>query len=387
MIDGLGTGGAERSLAEMLPRLVDAGIEPIITCLYRRKEGIAQDVLRQEVDVRYLSGTNVATRALELRRSLVKEKPDLIHTTLYGASLVGRFASIRVGSPLLTSLVSTPYAPARLKDPNVGPVSLEVVRQIDGWTARHLTTHFHAITRAVKAAAVTTLGIDPERITVIERGRESARLGEPSPERRRRVRRALGLSEADEVVVHVGRQEFPKGHRYLVEAVERIASRRPRLVLLMVGRRGHVSSELDRLVSRSSHARIRWTGHRDDVPDLLAAADLFVFPSVFEGLGGAVIEAMALGLPIVASDLDAIREVVEDGRNAVLVPPASPQALADAMVTLLDDRGKMAEFGARSREIFVERFTADRSVPRMIELYRQVVRRHGEPQVCVGAPA
>jgi glycosyltransferase involved in cell wall biosynthesis len=157
--------------------------------------------------------------------------------------------------------------------------------------------------------------------------------------------------------------------------------------MLMVGRRGHVSSELDRLVSHRSRARIRWTGHRDDVPDLLAAADLFVFPSVFEGLGGAVIEAMALGLPIVASDLDAIREVVEEGRNAVLVPPASPEALADAMVMLLDDRRKAAEFGARSREIFVERFTADRSVPRMIELYRQVVRRHGEPQVRVGAPA
>lgn len=128
-------------------------------------------------------------------------------------------------------------------------------------------------------------------------------------------------------------------------------------------------------------------GHRDDVPDLLAAADLFVFPSLFEGLGGALIEAMALGLPIVASDLDAVREVVDEGRNAVLVPPASSRALADAIVMVLDDRRKAAAFGARSRVIFAERFTSDRSVARMIALYRDVVRKSRDPFVDVGAPA
>ena len=250
VIDGLGTGGAERSLAELLPRLVDAGIDPVITCLYRRSEGVEHDLARRGFDLRFLSGRTVITRALELRRTLAREGPDLVHTALLGASLVGRLASMPARYPVLTSLVSTPYAAERLSDPNIRRVSVEVVRLIDGWTARHLTTHFHAITGAVKTAAVTALGIDPDRITVIERGRDSSRLGEPSSERRRRVRQALGLAETDEVVIHVGRQEFPKGHRYLVEAVEHLASRRPRLVVLMVGRRGHVSPGLDRLLER-----------------------------------------------------------------------------------------------------------------------------------------
>jgi glycosyltransferase involved in cell wall biosynthesis len=388
VIDGLGTGGAERSLAEMLPRLVGAGIEPSVTCLYERREGVAKDIVRDGIDVRLLRGDNVLSRALELRRILSAERPDLVHTTLFDASLVGRLASARGGPPVLTSLVSTPYAPARLRDPNVRRISLEAVRLIDGWSARHLTSHFHAITNAVKRAAVTALGIDPERVTVIERGRDPGRLGEPSRERRRRTRSALGLRDDDEVIVHVGRQEFPKGHRYLVEAVDRIAPSRPRLIVLMVGRRGHASRELDRLAAHtSSGARIRWMGHRDDVPDLLAAADLFVFPSLFEGLGGALIEAMALGLPIVASDLDAVREVVDDGRNAVLVPPASSRAVADAIVMVLDDRRKAAAFGARSRMIFAERFTSDRSVARMIALYRDVLRQSRDPFVDVGAPA
>ena len=387
VIDGLGTGGAERSLAEMLPLLVDAGIKPSVTCLYARHEGVAKDVARNRVDVRLLRGNNVVSRALELRGILSKERPDLVHTALFDASLVGRLASARGGPPVLTSLVSTPYAPARLRDPNIGRISLESVRLIDGWSARHLTSHFHAITNAVKRAAVTALGVDPDRITVIERGRDPGRLGSPSHERRLRTRSALGLSDEDEVIVHVGRQEFPKGHRYLVEALDRVARTRPGLIVLMVGRRGHASRELDRLAGRSSAARIRWMGHRDDVPDLLAAGDLFLFPSLFEGLGGALIEAMALGLPIIASDLEAIREVVEEGRNAVLVPPASPQALADAIVMLLDDRPKAATFGAHSRAIFAERFTADRSVARMIELYGEVLRQNHHPYVDIGTAA
>ena len=103
---------------------------------------------------------------------------------------------------------------------------------------------------------------------------------------------------------------------------------------------------------------------------MLAAADLFVFPSLFEGLPGAVIEAMAMGLPVVASDIPALREVVEEDRNALLTPPASAEDLADAMARLLDDRTRSAAFGERSRRLFEEHFTLERCAPQMIEFYR-----------------
>ena len=119
---------------------------------------------------------------------------------------------------------------------------------------------------------------------------------------------------------------------------------------------------------------MRFLGHRDDVPDLLAAADLFAFPSLYEGTGGAAIEAMALGLPIVTSDIDAMREVVDDRRNALLVPPHAPGPLADAIAALLDDPARRLAFGASSREIFEARFTLERSTRAMVELYRRLVR-------------
>ena len=98
---------------------------------------------------------------------------------------------------------------------------------------------------------------------------------------------------------------------------------------------------------------------------------MFAFPSLYEGTGGAAIEAMALGLPIVTSDIDAMREVVDDGRNALLVRRTRPP-LADAIAALLDDPARRLAFGASSREIFEARFTLERSARAMVELYDRV---------------
>ena len=253
-------------------------------------------------------------------------------------------------------------------------VRLQAVRAVDGSTARHLTTHFHAVTPTVKRAAVDALGVDPARVTVVERGRDPARLGERTPERRARVRAALGLRDEDEVILNVGRQEYQKAQRDLLDAAARLGSRRPRAVLLIAGRTGNASDDLTRQLASSPVAdRIRFLGHRDDVPDLLAAADVFAFPSLYEGTGGAAIEAMALGLPIVTSAIDSMRDVVDEGRNAVLVAPSASAALADALDALLEDPARRQAFGAHSREIFEARFTLERCTRKMVELYRRVI--------------
>ena len=383
VIDSLGAGGAERSLAELLPALEDAGIEPIIACLDHRTYGVEAEVVASGADVRFLPRRPVA-RLRELRRIVAKESPDLIHTTILASNLVGRLASIGSPATVLTSLVSTPYAPIRRQDPRVRPLALSAIRLVDIATARRLTDHFHAITEAVKSWAVTEMGLNPSRITMVHRGRNPDRLGEPGSERRRSARLSLGLRDDDEVVVTVGRQEFQKGQRYLLEAVAALAPRRPHLRLLIAGRRGASSPELDRLLAVPELAgRVHVLGHREDVPDLLAASDLFAFPSLLEGLGGSVLEAMALGLPIVASDLPAIREIVEQGENALLVPVAAADELAEAIDRILQDPSLARAFGQRSREIFLERFTSTRSTEAMIDLYRQLT--NGSSRHAAGA--
>lgn len=377
VINSLGGGGAERSLVELLPFYAAAGFDSKILCLKKPYDGLHGEVEREGVEIRSASGARFSGWLRETRGMIREEAVDLVHTTIFESDVVGRVAAWRSGTPVLTSLVNTSYDPIRLSDPNVSRSGLWLAKLIDGWTARHLSTHFHAITRAVKDAAVRHLGLNPERISVVERGRDADRLGVADPDRRRRARRNLGIREDDEVVVQVGRQDFQKGQRFLLEAAASLVSRRPRLTFLIVGRTGHASRELRRLQDDLGLGeRIRFLGHRDDVPELLAAADVFAFPSLYEGQGGALVEAMGLSLPVVGSDIPAVREVVEDGRSATLVPPGRPNELASAIEELLEDTEKARAFGRRGRRIFEERFTLERSAARMIELYREILRRH-----------
>ena len=372
VIDGLGPGGAERSLLEILPRLAGANIESTVAFFYRREESLEALFREQGADLRFLPQQGVVHRVAALRRLIRTERPDVVHTALFESDVIGRLASIGQNTVVVSSLVNTPYDPIRLQNCDVNMVKLWAVRVIDASTARYLTTHFHAVSEPVKAAAVKTLHLPADRITVIERGR-NGRFGLPSPERRKQARLKLGLKDSDEVIINVGRQEYQKGQRYLLEAMEGVARRRPLSLLLIAGRRGRQSENLEEIQQRIAlNGRVRLLGYREDVPDLLACADLFVFPSLYEGLGGALIEAMALGLPIVASRVPAIESVVEEGKNALLVERASVVPLADAITDLLTDRERARAFGCRSRTIFEERFTLDRCAARMIELYRRL---------------
>lgn len=383
VIDGLWVGGTERSLADMLPYLVKADIEPTIACLRRcGDEGVENEVLRRGFDVHFLNGKNLFAKAQNLRQLIRDRKPHIVHTALTNANFVGRFAAIGLPTVVVSSLVSTPYSAVRLKDPKINTRKLRVVQMIDAWTSRNLTAHFHAVSNSAKAAAINDLGVSPERITVVERGRDTARLGQPSPQRREQARLRLGLQPDDQMMVNVGRQDYPKGHKYLLEAMANLVEKQSNPTLFIAGRSGQVSPDLEKLKERLHlNGQVRFLGHREDIPEILAAADLFVFPSLYEGLPGAVIEAMALGLPIVASDIPPVREVVEENRNAILVAPASPSELAKAIAMLLADRDKAFAYGRRSRKIFETRFTLQQSTERMIELYHKVAALKNGKQV------
>ena len=315
-------------------------------------------------------------RVLALRRLIRKERPDVVHTTLFESDVVGRFAAAGTRTPVVSSLVNTPYDEARLGDPRIRRSRLAAARILDGWTARRFTSHFHAITEAAKRHGVDKLGLPPGKITVIERGRDPDRFPPPSARRQDDARRALGLARDEEILVTLGRQEHQKGQSFLLEAVAKLVRTRPRIRLLVAGRKGEVSSEIEAMHARLGLGdRVTLLGHREDVPDLLAAADVFVFPSLWEGLGGSLIEALASGLPVVATRLDAVAEVIADGRNGLLVRPGSAEELAGAITWILDDPRRRAAMGAENRALFERRFSIAESARALIDLYRAVARR------------
>jgi glycosyltransferase involved in cell wall biosynthesis len=170
-------------------------------------------------------------------------------------------------------------------------------------------------------------------------------------------------------VLAVARQEHQKGLDVLLRALPLVRRGAPTARLLVAGREGSQTPRLREIVrDLSLNDAVTFLGAREDVPDLLCAADAFVLPSRREGLPGSVIEAMALEVPIVASDLPQVRELVNEA-SALLVPPGSPESLAIQLERLLGDPDEPAGRVQRAAAVFRDRFTVERVVDQMRAFY------------------
>ena len=184
---------------------------------------------------------------------------------------------------------------------------------------------------------------------------------------------SLGIGADAALVLAVGRHEYQKGFDVLLRAVAQLRGRRPDVRLVVAGRSGGSTAELESLIRDLDLAEVvELLGVRDDVPELLCAADVFAFPSRWEGSPGAVIEAMALEVPIVASDIAPIREVGGNTECLQLVPADDASLLADAILATLGGIGNATRVAA-ARTQFLTRFTIDRVAEEMIAFYSRAL--------------
>lgn len=368
VIDSLSVGGTERSTTELLPLFEEAGLEVLVVVLAHGAEDDGE--ISPETPVLSLRRSGFIGQVRGLRQLLRAQEPDIVHSALYRANQVTRLAAVGLPVTVVSSIVNTPYEPERFDDPNLARWKLRAVQVSDAATSRFLTDHFHAVSAAAASSASRHLRIPEDRITVVHRGRARSRLEEPSPRRRAAVRESLGIPADTPVVLSVGRQEFQKGFDSLVEAA---ALDEGPSIYLIAGRSGAATEALEaRLSDPVLRDRVRLLGQRDDVPDLLAAADVYLTTSLFEGLPGAVIEAMAMSLPVVGFDIPPVREVV-DSEGALLCEPGDIVALAGLISELVENRGLAAAMGARGRAAYEERLTLECSARGMLDLYRDLV--------------
>lgn len=367
LIDSLTGGGAERSLVELLPELPAHGIAPRVVVLHDRAPDVRRDLEEEGIPVQVLEGTTMWRRARRLRAQLREDPPALLHTSLFEPNIIGRFAALGRPVPLLTSLVNTSYDPVRRDDAAIRSWRLRIVQAFDAGTARLAGDRFHAVSDAVRDAAIRDMGVRPERIAVVHRGRDRRRLGEPGPERRRRVRERLGIEESAFVLLHLGREEFQKGHDVLLAAMSQLLEGGTDAVLVLAGGRGTRSDDIDRTLEGFPPGRVLRLGFVEDVPDLLAAADVLAFPTRYEGFPGAVLEAMAMDVPVVASDIPPVREAL--GGTGRLVPPDSVDALAAALAELAAAPDERCVLVAAARRRFDAHFERGHITAAMAELF------------------
>jgi glycosyltransferase involved in cell wall biosynthesis len=298
-------------------------------------------------------------------------RPDLLHATLFDAELVSCLAGLLCGVPVVRSLVSTQYGTEAMAAAR-SPARLRIIQRVDGWLARFATFRFHAISTAVAEAAVESLGVRPERLVTVARGRDAEALGANTPERRHAARVELSVPESAPVLLNVARQDPQKGQLYLLDALRLILKEHAGTVLLVAGRQGSSTPELlARTEALDLGDHVRFLGTRADVPELLCAADLFVFPSLWEGLGGAVLEAMAMGIPVVSFAVPAVEEAL--GSTGVVVPIRDAPALARAVSDLLNDPSRRAAIAREARRRFDEVFAMPACLEGMRRFYEGAI--------------
>jgi glycosyltransferase involved in cell wall biosynthesis len=372
LIDSLAPGGAERSLVDMAPHLTAAGINLAVAVLHDRS-GLAGELEHHRIPVDVVGRESRVSWLIGVASLLRQRRPDLVHTTLFESDLVGRMAATFSRIPVVSSLANTSYGPEHFDESALSTLKLRGAWIADATSAR-LVRRFHAVSQSVADTSIARLHLPATRVDVIPRGRDVARLGRPSARRRREVRAGLGLPSDVSVVLTVARQEPQKGLDVLVKAFPTVVDRNPHVLLLVAGREGRATANLVRLqTDLRVEQYIRFLGERGDIADLLCAADAFVLPSRREGLPGAILEAMAMSAPVVASDLPTVREVVPDNRFAMLVRPENPIELGKAIASVLADRAGATQRAAAARARFERHFDITAVSRAMLNFYARAL--------------
>jgi glycosyltransferase involved in cell wall biosynthesis len=257
-----------------------------------------------------------------------------------------------------------------------------------GWLVRALVAlrnpwlrdadRFVAMSRLIRQEMLAA-GVDPDRVALIPHGVDTARFRPAEGEERSALRSGLKIPSGV-VAAYTGRLLRGKGLEILIEAFAAVAAERADLQLLLVGsgegQSLSVEPELRRRVGQLGLAsRVLFAGRSDRVEDWLRAADLFVFPSLYEALGISLVEAAACGLPAIGSRTGGIVDVIEDGSSGLLVPPGDGAALAQALRALATDAGRRQAMGAHARTLALARFDERDSVARYRALFGEISPR------------
>ena len=284
----------------------------------------------------------------------------------HGLNYLPLFASAQIASGL--PLVFTLH--------NLVPADLTGLERAIVQFALRRVTRIVAVSEAVAQSARVAFGPIPQ-MTVVRNGVDTDRFTNPALPTRDAARAVLNLPPDAVVVLCVARLSPEKGMNTLLDAAHIARHKTPRLRVVVVGD-GPQKSELERAAHSASLGEIvTFLGARNDVPELLRAADLYVQPSLAEGLGLAAMEAMASGLPVVASRVGGLPEVVKENETGLLVPPGDAPALANALTLLLHDANLREAMGRAGKERAVSQFGTARMTEEMRAVYEDVLANRG----------
>jgi len=374
-ITSLESGGTERQLALLLEGLSSQKYEKHIICLSGLgplKEQF-QKVTNSITDLRYprlrhngrfiwKNLPSAVTAVFRLRRVLRMLKPDILHTLIPVCNVMGAFAAKLAKVPVLVS--------SRLSLGNYRDQKPAFAR-LENWTTPWFTL-IHCKSEGIKTDVIQREPVDPDRIRVIYNGFKSDTFGIPFD--REPLRESVGIKLGEPVIGMVANLRGYKGHHDVVAAIPAVLRLYPGTRFLFIGRDDGVKADLIKQAgSLGVENHIIFAGERHDVPKLLQLMTILVSASHEEGFSNTIIEAMASGLPVIATRVGGNLEQVADGITGILVSPHSPSDIAEAINRLLDDPDYAHKMG-RQGHLRVERnFSLKAVVEQMEEFYREAI--------------
>ena len=284
-----------------------------------------------------------AAAFFSLIRLIRQERPRIVHTHTSKAGFLGRWAAWLCRIPII---VHTPHG--HVFWGYFGPCRTRFFIALERWTAR-ITTKLVMLTEREKADHMRFRIAPEEKFSVIHSGVDLSRF-RPDPARKAEIRSALEIPSESIVVATVGRLTAVKGQETLIRATAKCLRQGEKLYLLILGE-GELRSNLEALSAELGIAEaVRFLGWRPDVASVINACDIFCLPSLNEGMGKAIVEAMAMGKPVIASDVGGIPDLVIPEENGILVPPGDSNALAKAILNLRDHPEMSVKMGEQGRE-------------------------------------
>ncbi|MDD4239526.1 MAG: glycosyltransferase [Desulfotomaculaceae bacterium] len=364
IIGGGEFGGAERHIINLAGALNPQMVEVTVCCLFSEPfVGIAAKAGINAFNLTMRNRTDLSV--VGKLASIIRENNfDIVHTHGVRANLLGRLAARQVNrKPVVTTVHS-------LLERDYPGFFRRQLNSITEWATRGWTDYFIAVSQGLKAKLVSS-GVPQDWVTVIYNG---IVIEDFSPSAERGAQRALlGYGPAVPLVGIVARLHPVKGHQYFLEAAQLVLEQRPEVRFVVVGD-GPQRQVLEEMAGRLGIAgQVTFTGFVSEVRSLMADLDLLVISSLWEGFGLTAVEAMAMGLPVISTEVGGLPEVVLHGETGLLVPPANSAVLAKGIIWMLEHPEATAEMTKRASQVVCEKFTAQVMARRTEELYRKVL--------------
>jgi glycosyltransferase involved in cell wall biosynthesis len=296
-----------------------------------------------------------------VRRLFKASRPDILHTHLYHPNFYGRLGSLGLGLTGVVAAVHNSYTRVKFHH--------RLWNFLLGWASDRVLVGSAQVWQDVRRYD----GVPASRLLLMPYGIPLAEL--ETHLSREEARELLGLSRESLVIGAVGRLEEQKGHAHLLAALPELRRQIPDLVVLLVGE-GRQEEALRRQVRELGlTSTVQFLGTRRDLPAIFRALDIFVQPSLWEGLPLALLKAMGAGLPVVASRVSGSRDAIADGVNGCLVAPGDPEALARAILKLHRQPEARRRLGEAARNTMAARYSLEAMLQRLEELYLDLWRR------------